>query len=72
MAALLAPIKKKVVEDYFDKYPPEIQAMILKPAAERTPYEWQMFAKAKPYLDLADEDAIKQLKRRARKPNTTR
>ena len=35
-------IARKRPKDYFDKYPPEIQAMILKPAAERTPYETQM------------------------------
>jgi hypothetical protein len=62
MAELLAPIKHNVSQDYFDKYPPEIQAMILKPAAQRTPFEWQMYAKAKPYLDMPDDDAAKQLK----------
>jgi hypothetical protein len=62
MAAILAPVKKKVVDEYFDKYPPEIQAMIVKPAAERTPYETMMWAKAKPYLDMPDEDAVKQLR----------
>ncbi len=62
IAALLDPVKKKVVDEYFEKYPPEIQAMILKPAAQRNPYEWQMFAKAKPYLEMSDEDAVKQLR----------
>jgi hypothetical protein len=62
MAALLAPVKKTNSTDYFDKYPPEIQAMILKPATERTPYESQMAWKAKPYLDMPDEEAAKQLK----------
>jgi len=67
IAALLAPIKDRNRKEYFDKYPPEIQAMILKPAAGRTPYEWQMFAKAKPYLEMPDEDAAKQLKGDAKK-----
>ncbi|HEY1337429.1 MAG TPA: DUF1549 and DUF1553 domain-containing protein [Bryobacteraceae bacterium] len=62
IAALLAPVKEGNRKEYFEKYPPEIQAMILKPAAERTAYEWQMFAKAKPYLDMPDADAAKQLK----------
>jgi hypothetical protein len=66
MAALLEPIKHNTVQDYFDKYPPEIQAMILKPAAERSPYETQMWAKAKPYLGMADDDAAKQLKGEAK------
>jgi hypothetical protein len=56
IAALLEPARQAAAKDYFDKYPPEIQAMILKPAAERNPYEWQMFAKAKPYLEMGGED----------------
>ena len=56
MEALLAPVKKNTVQEYFDKYPPEIQTMILKPAAERTPYETMMWAKAKPYLEMSDDD----------------
>ena len=47
-----SPRSRSIAEEYFDKYPPEIQAMILKPAAQRTPYEWQMYAKAKPYLEI--------------------
>jgi hypothetical protein len=35
--------------------------MIVKPAAQRTPFEWQMFAKAQPYLEQSDADAAKQL-----------
>ena len=62
IAALLDPLKQKASTDYFDKYPPEIQAMILKPAAQRNAFEWQMYAKAKPYLEIADEEAVKQLK----------
>ncbi len=62
MTALLEPVKQHTVQDYFEKYPPEIQAMILKPATERSPYETQMWAKAKPYLGMSDDDAAKQLK----------
>ncbi len=40
--------------------------MILKPAGQRTPFEWQMFAKAKPYLDQSDADAAKKLNRDAK------
>jgi hypothetical protein len=61
IAALLEPSKQKISADYFEKYPAEIQAMILKPAAQRTPYEGQMWAKAKPYLETPDADAAKQL-----------
>src|SRR5581483_10850887 len=62
IATFLAPYKKKILKEFFDKYPPEIQAAILKPAADRNPYEWQMYAKAKPYLEISDEDAVKTLK----------
>ena len=61
IAALLEPSKQKISADYFEKYPAEIQAMILKPAAQRSPYEGQMWAKAKPYLETPDADAAKQL-----------
>jgi hypothetical protein len=67
IAALVAPEKKKQVDEYFDKYPAEIQAMILKPAAQRSPYEWQMAMKAKPYLEISDEDAAKTLRGDAKK-----
>src|SRR5579863_10338739 len=59
MAALAEPVRQAAAKEYFDKYPPEIQAMILKPAAERTPYEWQMYAKAKPYLEMGGEEGAK-------------
>lgn len=64
MTELIDPVRKKASQDYFEKYPPEIQAMILKPAAQRTPYEEQMAYKAKPYLETPDEspDPAKSLK----------
>src|SRR5436190_16669604 len=64
MSAVVAPEKKKAADEYFEKYPPEIQAMILKPA---TPYAWQMVAKSKPYLETTDEEASKLLKGEAKK-----
>src|SRR5436305_15296083 len=63
MSAVVAPEKKKAADEYFEKYPPEIQAMILKPAA---PYHWLMAAKAKPYLETTDEEASKLLKGEAK------
>jgi hypothetical protein len=62
IAALLKPVKDTTTKEYFDKYPPEIQAMILKPVAQQSPFERQMAWKAKPYLEMSDEDAAKQLK----------
>jgi hypothetical protein len=61
-AALLEPHKQALVKDLVDKYPAEIQAAIAKAPAERNPYEWQMFHKAKPYLEFDDETAARRLK----------
>jgi hypothetical protein len=58
---LLAPQRKIAAQGLFDKYPPEIQAMILKPGAQRTPFEWQMVAKAQPYLEPPEEETAKGL-----------
>jgi uncharacterized protein DUF1553/uncharacterized protein DUF1549 len=62
IAALLDPVKQATIQDFVDKYPPEIQAAIAKPAAERNPFEWQMYYKAKPYLTVDDDTAAKSLK----------
>ncbi|NDJ14026.1 MAG: DUF1549 domain-containing protein [Acidobacteriia bacterium] len=59
---LLAPKKQQILKEFLDKYPDEIQAIIAKPAAERTPFEWQMFEKARPYLTIDDDAASKVLK----------
>jgi len=60
--AMLAPVKAKQYKEVFDKYPDEIQAAITKPPAERNPFEWQMYYKAKPYLEFDDESSLKLLK----------
>ncbi len=62
IAALLEPAKQRLLKDFVDKYPAEIQAAIAKPAAERNPYEWQMYYKAKPYLTIDDRSAAGSLK----------
>src|SRR5437868_6834197 len=62
IAALLDPVKQSTIKDFVEKYPPEIQAVIAKPAAERNPFEWQMFYKLKPYLSVDDDTAAKSLK----------
>lgn len=67
IAELLAPAKAKIVKDLFDKYPADIQLAITKPGAERTPMEWQMYAKAKPYMEIDDDQASKTLKGEAKK-----
>lgn len=74
MEALEAPKRKEIVDELMAKYPAEIQNAILKPAEERTPFEWQMYYKAKAYLDpsshayVAASDKVgKSLKGDARK-----
>jgi hypothetical protein len=64
MAVLVNPIKEAAAKDYFEKYPPEIQAMILKAQNQRTPYEALMAWKAKPYLETPDEspDPVTKIK----------
>src|SRR5262249_43024804 len=67
IAAVLAPGKKNEAKDYFEKYPAEMQAMILKPAPERNPLESYMWAKSKPYLEITDDTAAGKLKGDAKK-----
>lgn len=62
IAALLAPRKQEILREFVEKYPPEIQAILAKPASDRNPYEWQMFHKAKPYLEIDDAAAAKTLR----------
>jgi hypothetical protein len=65
--ALLAPKKQQILKEFVDKYPEEIQAVIAKAPAERTPFEWQMYAKAKPYLTIDEDAAAKALNREEKK-----
>src|SRR5206468_342463 len=56
------PRRKQMVDELFAKYPPEIQSAILKPATDRTPIEWQMYHKAKPYMNPSAEEVVDSLK----------
>ena len=62
IAEIVEPYRKKAAQEYFDKYPPEIQAMILKPADQRTAYESLMAWKARPYLESGGEEFTPSLK----------
>ncbi len=42
IAAIEAPYRVKAREDAIDKFPPELQVMIRKPAADRDPHEHQL------------------------------
>jgi hypothetical protein len=58
MAAIEEPKRKAIIKDYVDKYPDEIQVALLKPESERSPFECQMVAKAKLYIDPASHQYI--------------
>ncbi|HUQ93269.1 MAG TPA: DUF1549 and DUF1553 domain-containing protein [Bryobacteraceae bacterium] len=63
---LLEPARKKIADDLFAKYPPEIQAAITKAGAERSPMEWLMAYKAKPYMNPDEADLAGALRGPAR------
>ena len=58
IAALEAPKRKELVDDFFTKYPADVQAAIAKDPAERSPIERLVYYKAKPYLDPASPESI--------------
>ena len=58
MAALEAPKRKALEADYFEKYPPEIQAILNKAETERNPFERQMAWKARQYLDPKSHEYV--------------
>jgi hypothetical protein len=64
MARIEEPKRKAILKDYFDKYPTEIQASLLKLAADRTPLDWVFHYKAAQYLEpdsyqyLAPDSAV--------------
>jgi hypothetical protein len=62
MSAVLAPQRKKIVDELFAKYPAEIQAAILKGDDKRSPMEWLMYHKAKPYMNPDDADVAPLLR----------
>lgn len=51
MAAVEAPQRKKILDDLIEKYPAEIRDAISLAPEKRTPFQWLMYYKAKPYLD---------------------
>jgi hypothetical protein len=58
MEAIETPKRKALEEDYFEKYPAEIRAILGKPESERKPFEKQMAWKAKQYLDPKSHEYV--------------
>jgi hypothetical protein len=62
MHSLVEPKLEELWKDGFDKFPPEIQDAITTPPEKRTPFQWQMYYKAKPQIEHPEEDGAKKLK----------
>ncbi|HEX4795199.1 MAG TPA: PSD1 and planctomycete cytochrome C domain-containing protein [Humisphaera sp.] len=51
MARLEEPARKSIIKEYVDKYPTEIQEILVKAPTQRSAMDWQMYYKASLYLD---------------------
>jgi hypothetical protein len=58
IAAIEEPKRRQMIDEFVEKYPEEIQAALARPASERSPFEAQMAAKAKLYIDPASHQYI--------------
>jgi hypothetical protein len=62
MRKLVEPTLKKLWQDGFDKFPPEIQDSITTEPEKRTPIQWHMYYKARPQVEFSVDDAAKKMK----------
>lgn len=58
MNAIEEPHRKAIVDDFVEKYPPEVQTALAKPENDRNPFERQMAWKARQYLDPRSHEFI--------------
>jgi uncharacterized protein DUF1553/uncharacterized protein DUF1549/cytochrome c len=56
LAALEAPVRKKIYEDKFDKFPPDVQEAITTDPRRRTALQWQLALKAAPQIEVGDSE----------------
>ncbi|MBM3785376.1 MAG: DUF1553 domain-containing protein [Acidobacteria bacterium] len=62
MEALLEPARANYRKEYTERFPPEVQEVILKASAARTPMDWQIYHKAITQVEVPDSDvAAKKL-----------
>ncbi|MBS1826822.1 MAG: DUF1553 domain-containing protein [Acidobacteria bacterium] len=54
--AFLEPARVKYRKEYTERFPPEVQEVILKPASARTPLDWQIYHKAITQVEVPDAD----------------
>jgi hypothetical protein len=62
MQALLAKPRKAKFDDRLSRFPEEIQETILMDPAQRTPFQWHMFIKAKAQVTFTDAECAAALK----------
>ncbi len=53
--ALLEPARAKYRKEYTERFPEEVQEVILKPASARTPMDWQIYHKAITQVEVPDD-----------------
>lgn len=62
MEELLAPARKAFYAERLERFPEEIQEVITMDAAKRTPYQWQMYLKAKDQVEFTEAEVAAKLK----------
>src|SRR5262249_46913752 len=62
MYKLVEPIRQEMMKDGIARFPQEIQDVVLMQPEKRTPYQWQMYLKARPQLTFESKDLAKRLK----------
>jgi hypothetical protein len=62
MDKLIEPIRQERLQVGLGRFPQEIQDVVLMPPEKRTPFQWQMYLKAKPQLTFETKDLAKGLK----------
>ncbi len=60
--AMLELRRKRKAAEFLKEYPPDVQTAIARSPSERTPLQWQIYYKAKPYIEAKDEDILPGLR----------
>lgn len=56
--AFLAKARAAYRKEYTERFPEEVQVVILKPAAQRTPMDWQIYHKAITQVEVPEADLV--------------
>lgn len=56
--AFLQKTRTAYRKEYTERFPEEVQVVILKPAAERTPMDWQIYHKAITQVEVPETDLV--------------